>query len=49
MSTQSYNSFFDYSILVKEPKSDNDKKIKGYFITHDELTQNGPIKFILKK
>ena len=27
----------------------NDKKIKGYFITHDELTQNGPIKFILKK
>lgn len=30
MSTQSYNSFFDYSILVKEPKSDNDKKIKGY-------------------
>ncbi|WP_418494572.1 GH92 family glycosyl hydrolase [Coprobacter sp.] len=27
----------------------NDKKIKGYFITHDELTQNGPIKFVLKK
>lgn len=26
----------------------NDKKIKGYFITHDELTQNGPIKFVLK-
>lgn len=27
----------------------NDKKFKGYFITHDELTQNGPIKFVLKK